>query len=774
MTPDERPDSGVKRLRAAWPPGTSVNSMSVGRGGPAATWFDRTLLDAKIRAPHVAAGMVSRQSLVDRARSSACRIVGVTAPAGYGKSTFLAQWAEVEERAVGWVSLDRLDNDPAVLLGLLSAAFDRAMDRDGDVMVNIAGGTPSVLGRGAARLASVLSASATPFVLFVDDLHELRSPGVQDVIGVVANAIPPGSQLVTASRYEQPHLPRWLAGRDAVEVTRADLALDPDGARQVLDGAGVALTAEEVEHLVDRTEGWPVGVYLATLIGRDSREEVLQISGEDRYIADYLYRETFSKLSDKVQELVRRTSILDLLSGPLCDSVLERHDSQARLRELEATTQFVFAVDRRRHWYRCHALFREFLLGELARVEPELVPDLHRRAAQWYDAHESPELAIDHLLEAGDRRRAAELVAKVAMPTFRTGQLATIRRWFTALGDAELEDYPPLAVLRAWFAASTGSAEEALRWLEFLDRAEFDGTPVDGSASFESARAMLRVAMCPDGPEQAMADAAVALEQEREWGGWRSQAVYLAGEAHALAGDPDGAAALFEEASSLAHPLGNGVVIALSESRLAWLAMDRGHWEVAAQHVKAALATVDDQRIRESVASVLTYGAAARLDLHRGDRSSANRRHRQSMRDRVVCTHALPFLSVRGRLQLAEVSWAAGDPETTRHLLREIDDVLRHRPSLGTLVDEVEALRSAVASGAGPSAGLVGHAPLTPAELRLLPYLQTHLTVAEIGARLFISRNTASSEIASIYRKLGVSSRAAAVEQAIAVGLLGE
>jgi LuxR family maltose regulon positive regulatory protein len=144
------------------------------------------------------------------------------------------------------------------------------------------------------------------------------------------------------------------------------------------------------------------------------------------------------------------------------------------------------------------------------------------------------------------------------------------------------------------------------------------------------------------------------------------------------------------------------------------------------------------------------------------------------MRDRVVCTHALPFLAVRGRLQLAEVAWAASDPETTRHLLREIEDLMRHRPSLGALVDEVDTLRSTVTSAARPAGGFAGHAPLTPAELRLLPYLQTHLTVAEIGERLFISRNTASSEIASIYRKLGVSSRAAAVEQAIAVGLLGE
>jgi LuxR family maltose regulon positive regulatory protein len=732
------------------------------------------LLEAKLHAPQVPTGMVSRRPLTEQARSSPCRIVGVTAPAGYGKSTFLAQWAQAEERAVAWVSLDRLDNDPTVLLGLLSTAFTRAMESDAGDLADIAGGTPSVLGRGATHLASVLSDSPRPFVLFVDDLHELRSPVAHDAISVVAAAIPTGSQLVTASRHAQPHLPRMLAAHDALELTRSDLALDPEGARHVFEEAGVDLTGDEVASLVDRTEGWPVGLYLAALIARDDPRQVAAVSGEDRYISDYLYRETFSQLDERVREMLRRTAVLDQLSGPLCDALLDRHDSQARLRELEASTQFVFAVDRTRQWYRCHSLFREFLLGELERVEPELRRELHIRAAAWYEAHESPELTVEHLLQTDERRHAAELVARVALPTFRTGQLATIRRWFTALGDEELEAYPPLATLRAWFAASTGSTEEAMRWLEFVDSVEFDGTPADGSASFDSARAMLRVAMCPGGAEQAMADAALALEQEPAWGGWRSQAVYLAGEAHALAGDADASAALFEEASAVAQAVSNGAVIALSESHLAWSAMDRGHWEEAAQHVKAALATLDEHRIRESAASVLTYGAAARLDLHRGDRSSADRRHRQAMRDRAVCTHALPFLSVRGRLQLAEVSWAAGDPETTRHLLREIDDILRHRPSLGALVNEVETLRSTVTSATGPSRAFTGRAPLTPAELRLLPYLQTHLTVAEIGERLFISRNTASTEIAAIYRKLGVSSRAAAVEQAIAVGLLGE
>ncbi|HEX6149829.1 MAG TPA: LuxR C-terminal-related transcriptional regulator [Nocardioides sp.] len=696
----------------------------------------------------------------------------MTAPPGYGKSTLLAQWAQVEERQVAWVSLDRLDDDAAVLLTLLATAYVRATQHRPDVVADMAAVGFSALGRAAPLLATVVNASPMPFVLMLDDLHELRSPATHDVLGLVASAIPAGSQLVTASRDEQPHLPRLRASGDAMELTRSDLAFGATGAKQVFGTAGVDLSEDDAEDLVSRTEGWPAGLYLSALVARDRPESIAQISGEDRYIADYLYRETLSKLDEDVRELLRRTSVLDLLSGPLCDAVLGRHDSQSRLRGLEASTQFVFAVDRNRQWYRCHAMFREFLVGQLHLVEPEIVADLHVRAADWYEKNGSPELAVEHLLQTDDCRRAAELVAKAALPTYRSGQLATVRRWFATLGDDGVEEYPPLAVLRAWLAAATGATEEALRWLAHADGVEFDGPQVDGTASFESARAMLRVAMCPDGPGRAMRDAQLAVEQEAPWSDWRDRALYLYGEATLLAGDEPSAVALLEDAAAAALRRGNAEVMVLSETELAWLAMNHGHWEDAARRVESVMVAVDKHRLLDSVASLLAHGVAARSALHGGDRASAERLHRQAMRGRTRCTYALPFLSVRGRLQLAEVSLAAGDPGTTRHLLTEIDEILRHRPSLGALVDEVETLRSIAAPALDASAA--GTAPLTPAELRLLPYLQTHLTVAEIGKRLFISRNTASSEIASIYRKLGASSRGRAVEKAIAIGLLGE
>ena len=209
----------------------------------------------------------------------------------------------------------------------------------------------------------------------------------------------------------------------------------------------------------------------------------------------------------------------------------------------------------------------------------------------------------------------------------------------------------------------------------------------------------------------------------------------------------------------------------LSESELALLAMDRGRWTEGAEHLDVALAAIDEHRMYDYVAGLLALAGAARLAVHRGDLREASHQLTQAMRARPSCTFAMPFLAVRVRLQLAKVYRSLADHTTARHLLREIDDILVHRPALGVLVEEVSEFRRTLTSSA--QVGATGASPLTPAELRLLPYLQTHLTIREIAERLFVSRNTVSSEVSSIYRKLGVSSRSDAVQQATTTGLLG-
>jgi len=739
---------------------------------PQVVELDELLLDAKVSVPQPRPGAVSRTELIETARASKCRVVGVTAPAGYGKSTLLVQWAHAEDRRVVWASVDRLDDDPGALLRLLASAFAKASLSDPDLIADVGGVGVSVLGRAAPRLAGVLRTSPVPFVLMLDDLHDLRSPACHDLLGVVISGIPEGSQLVAASRFEQPHLPSLRASGEVLELLASDLALDAAGARQIFSDAQVSLTVEQAAEVTDRTEGWPVGLYLAALIARDNSSEALVISGEDRYVADYLYRESFGRLPETTQRFLRWTAVPDRFSASLCDALLEEPGSQQRLRALEGASMFLIPLDRRREWYRYHSLFREFLLGELRRVEPEIMTKLHLRAADWYESNGYPAMAVEHLLNTTERDRCAQLIAALTLPTYQAGQMSTVLRWLAVLGDVAIESYPPLAVLAGWMTTLSGHTQEAQRWAAFIDSASFDATPVDGTASFESARAMLRGFMCPVGPGQVTSDAILAVAQEPAWSPWRDVALSLRGEAHLLEGEDDKAAAVFTESSSLLEAeSSNADSLILSESELAWLAMNEGRWSAAAEHLQLALDTVDEHRMHDYPPSLLAFAGAARLSVHRGDLTEANRRLIQAMRARPSCTFVLPYLAVRARLHLAQVYLALAERTTARHLLREIDDILLRRPALGVLVDQVSEFRRILTSSTG--IGATGGSPLSPAELRLLPYLQTHLTIREIGERLFVTRNTVSSEVASIYRKLGVSSRSGAVEQATMLGLLG-
>jgi LuxR family transcriptional regulator, maltose regulon positive regulatory protein len=708
---------------------------------------------------------------VATARSSDCRLVTVTAPAGYGKSTFLAEWAAAEDRRVVWVSLDRLDDDPAILLVSLASACFRAGLGSADLVADMGGPGVSVLGRAAPQLASALRTGSVPFVLMLDDVHALQSPACHDVLGVVIAAIPPGSQLAAASRSEQPHLPRRRASGEALEFGAGDLALDAASAQQIFANRGISLTAEQATAVTKRTEGWPVGLYLAAVIAEQGRGPAPAVTGDDPYVADYLYHEALTQQPEDAQRFVRRTAVLDQLCGPLCDAVLGSSGGAGQLRRMEATSMFVTSLDRRREWYRYHDLFREFLLGELRRTEPDAIETLHRRAADWYESNGSPEHAVEHLLHTTDWSRTVRLVSKLTLPIYMAGQLSTVLRWFRTIGDVHIERFPPTAVHMCLMSLVTGDTTGASRWAACVDAASFDVVPEDGTASFDSLRAILRAVMCAAGPEVMMADAAFTVAQEPAWSPYRDTGLWLLAEAHLLAGHLDQARALFAEASTAAAAFSNTDTIVICEAQLAWLAMDRADWQEAASQLEVALATIEEKRMDDYVFSIPAFAAAARLCVHRGDLDEARRQLTRAMRARPSATYLLPYHAVRLRLQLARVYLALADVATARQLFREIDDILIRRPALGTLTGEVEDYRRALASSA--LTGAAGGPPLTPAELRLLPYLQTHLTAERIAERLFVSSWTVKTQVKSIYRKLGVSSRNDAVQKATTLGLLG-
>jgi LuxR family maltose regulon positive regulatory protein len=605
----------------------------------------------------------------------------------------------------------------------------------------------------------------------LDDLHQLHSEACHDVLDVVTDGIPLGSQFVTTSRVEQPHSARRRTSGQQLEVAAADLALDAAGAQQIFSSLDVTVSPELAAAVARHTEGWPAGLHLAAMIAKDSSDYLGTVTGDDPYVADYLYRECLARQPEDVQWFLCRTAVLGRLCGALTDATLGISEGTKQLRRLEASNLFVVPLDRKRRWYRYHSLFREFLLGELhRRVPDELIEKLHLRAADWYEANGSPMFAVEHLLETTERDRSLQLIASLAMQTYQSGELAVLRRWLSVLGTTDIERYPPLGVIAAWAGLLTGDTIEAERWAAFVESASFDVVPTDGSASFSSARAMLRAALCARGPEAMKCDAAFAVANEPIWGAYRDTALWLLGEAHLLTGNLREAEHLFEDASGTAAGLGHPTSIVISRSEMALLAMDRGDWQEAATHLDVARTVGAENRLEDYAASVLVLPGVARLALHRGDLAGAEHALTQAMRVRPLATYVSPFIAVRLRIELARMHTALFDHGAARHLVREIDDILLRRPSLGVLVERVNELRSRLsATSVVPS----GPSPLTAAELRLLPYMQTHLTLGAIAERLYVSRNTVSTQVSSIYRKLGVCSRREAVAEATAIGLIG-
>lgn len=728
------------------------------------------LFGGKVRVPAARPGAVSRRGLIDRARASGARVVSVAAPAGYGKSTLLAEWAASESRNVAWVSLDRTDDDPASLLSVIAVAATALSPQAEAVAAEMRGVGASALGRSAPLLAAVLATAPSDFVLFIDDLQWADSADCQDALEVLLARVPEGSQVVVASRREPALLARLRAAGEAIEIVVGDLALDAEAARVIFDEAGASgVPDRDLAGIVERCEGWPTGLFLCALVAK-SGGDAASVTGDDRYLADYLYRECVARLPEGMQTFLRRSSVLDQLSAASCNEVLEIEDARARLHELEAANLFLVAMDRHRGWFRYHALFREFLQTELERAEgAAAVAELHRRAAAWHVQHGAPALAVEHLLRSGDVQEAAERLAEISLPMYQQGQVSTVRRWLAELGDEVVEGYPPLVISMTWTALLLGEVAAGERWSYVLDAIDSSGFPDQDRVLFESARAMVRAAMCERGHRQVVADAAYALEHEPTSSPWRDQALHLWGSACLLVDHLEGARAAFEEAVDVAKAAGNADTVILSEPELALLAMDGGHRADAAEHARRGVEAIDASHMDGYPTTALALAVAARTAIARGDRARGERLLARGMRARIGCTRLLPYLSVRARVQLAKAHVALGDRAAARHLLKEIDELLRRRPDVGVVSAQVEEFRRGLA--AEPSRG--GSVPLTPAELRLLPYLQTHLTIAEIGQRLFISRNTVSSEVGSIYRKLAVTTRSAAVERANVLGLLG-
>ena len=740
-------------------------------GGPV---FD--LVASKLRRPVVRPGTVLRLPLTERlARGEPRPIVSVVAPAGYGKTTLLSQWAERNGQAFAWVSVDDGDNDPKVLLTYVAEALDAVEPIDRRVFDALASPASSVPGSVVPRLGSAFSSMRSPVALVLDDVHALHNSECRAALSVLADHVPAGSRLALAGRAEPPlRVARLRAEGRILEIGPGDLSLTCEEAASLLRDAEVMLGEDEVAGLHLRTEGWPAGLYLAALYLREGGTlagAAVSFGGDDRLVSEYMESEFLSRISRRQRVFLTRTAVLERMSGPLCEAVLELPGSAVTLAELARSNMLLVPLDRRGEWYRYHHLFRDMLLAELHRLEPGLIPVLRRRAAGWCVRNGRPEEALEYSMAAGDIAVVAGLVEKLVVPAHRKGRVPTVNRWLRWLEDrGGIQGHPMAAVLAALFCALTGRPVEAERWAGVVDRWQHGDPAGPGDPSTEAWAAVMRTFLCRHGVEQMRADADEAVRRFAAESFVTPAPAFLQGIARVLCGDRDGGDESLEDGVSVGEEVGAHEDVALALCERSLIAIARGDWGQTETLAGQAADVLRRAGIEESYATPLVCAVRARVAVRRGDVPAARRELVRAQRLRHLLTYALPYFAVQARIELARVHFAVADLAGAKTLMREVDELLRHRPGLGNLAGQARALRARLAEDRSPSAP--GASALTAAELRLLPLLSTHLSFPEIAGELFLSRNTVKSQAISIYRKLGAASRSQAVTRSRELGLL--
>jgi LuxR family maltose regulon positive regulatory protein len=748
---------------------TKSQATSSARSQPwAASALPPHLIESKLQMPEARGGIVVRSGLLDRIEAAGpVPVIAVVAPAGYGKSTFLAQWAHRRARSA-WVSCDSGDNDPAVLLTCLAAALAQIGAVDPALFR-----TPSP-GAGIAAVPSLMDAidPGGPAVsVALDHVEAITNRECHYVLTEFALRLPRGWQIAMASRHVLA-LPvaRLRVEGQILEVGVHDLAMGTQEAQSLLNGTGATLAGVGVADLVERTEGWPIGLYLAGRGHADSARAARRLSSADvsRHVLDYLQEELVDGTSPTEMAFLTRTSVLERMSGPLCDAVVGGAGSGRVLEQLEKRNLLVIPLDRRREWYRYHHLFRELLDAELRRREPEIIGPLHSRAAAWLEANSHAEEAIEHAQSAGEPDRVARLVLDQMQPVWASGRVETVLRWMTWFEqDNTLARHPAVAAHGALIFALLGRPVEAERWAAVAQQAAPAGLLPDGS-TMRSVLAYLRAILARDGVDAMRRDARVSLAELAPRSPYRATMLHTEGISYLLDGDPDRAEPLLAEAADLAEQVGALPLSALVLAERCIVAADRHDWPGVTGLVDRAVAIVEDGRVQNYWTTALVYAWAARAALHRGDLAAARKWAAHTARLRPLLNYSIPVVPVQTLLELARVYLGLGDSGGADAALRQAEDILGERPRLGVLPAQAEQLRASLDLIIEDA---VGASALTAAELRLVPLLGTHLTLTQIGERLNLTRSTVKTQTTSIYQKLRVSSRREAVSRSWELGL---
>jgi LuxR family transcriptional regulator, maltose regulon positive regulatory protein len=730
------------------------------------------LIATKLRPPAVRDQVVPRERLAERLRSgSGLGLSLVACPPGYGKTTLLAAWHEVEaaRKPVAWLTLDEGDNDPVVLWSYVIQALRGACPA-----ISLPT-SPQMAGAGTAidmvlpRLVNELD-DLGEVTLILDDFHRLAGGAARESLAWFIDHAPRTFQLVLSTRTE-PDLPlaALRAHGDLLELRAGDLRFTSEEADAFLnERLALSLMPEEVDTLLERTEGWPAGLYLTALSLRrtaDRQALVNELGASSRHLLDFLETEVLQAHDPPLQALMLRSSILGRLSGPLCDAVLDQQHSGPMLAALSYSNLFLIPVDDGGGWYRFHPLFAHLLRVELERREPGLAPALHRRAYAWHRDHGMTGEAIVHAIAAGAHAEAAGLIETSWVRYADAGRYEAVLAWIRQLPEETQRGNTALLLVRAWMLSLSAKREEAGQVIAAAGRLAQPGDePLpDGFSSAEASLTMLR-ACCPWGDVGAQLQSGRrAAELEGPGSAWRPVACWAVGMGLYFRGEPGEADRWFAESAALAPASAQWPAGA---SSLAYRSLIAG--ETGRPGEQRMLA----EQAAELVRAHGTEKASGVVPLALGVSLAARGRPQDAL---PLIERGTAFLRSRGQpipvamalLHQGPVLRALGEREHAQAAITEAKSLIGSCPDPGILAGRLTAAGQSSRPGARS-----GGQDLTEREFRVLKLLKSDLCEREIGRELYVSHNTVHSHVRSIYRKLGVSSRSGALQRTRELRLL--
>ena len=603
------------------------------------------ILSTKFHIPPVGAYLVSRSRLIEPLNDvKKKKLILISAPAGFGKTTLLSDWIKRSKMAVAWLSLDKDDNDPIHFLSYIIGALQNIKQNIGQAAMNMLRSPQSPPFESIlTNIINDITTISKDFTFVLDDYHMVENNQIHKMISFFLEHLPHKMHFILATRSDPPlPLARLRSQNQLIEIRATDLCFSTEETGRLFnERMKLGLSTDEIDLLESRTEGWIAGLQLAALSlqgCKDINGFIQAFKGEDRYIADYLMEEVLNCQPEQIQNFLLQTSILNSLTPPLCDAVTKLKNSQQMLGKLEKANLFIFPLDNERHWFRYHLLFADLLKKRLHQIRPSHEPELHRRASDWYTKNDMNDEAINHALAAKDFDRAAKLLEETAEAIWDRGQQTRLLKWFEALPDEQINSSIQLSLLYGRALNISGHLEAAEIRLQTAERmlksikgrtttaiaSDFLGTFKLTKKEMQGRIAVIRafISAYKGDMVQLVQYARQAMESLHEKDlMWRAVAATTLGFVHGWSGDGDlmSARYAFSEAKKVSEEAGNTYFYLFASSCLAGIDGLQGRINQAEETYSRLLKYAEENGMSQTSLTGSIYAALGGIHCERNN-----------------------------------------------------------------------------------------------------------------------------------------------------------